>query len=103
MKYLITSKKNMELLISENYEKCFGFIVKNNDAKIRVIDYRAKPRILNRRIFLKNYLENTDDLNKFFALAEIMIAGRTNLVDFFSEMGKSHQWNAYKLHNQKIL
>lgn len=94
--YILTSQKNGRILATENYNECFDFIVKNKDTQIRTIDYTAKPRILNKRVFLKNFYENTQNKNKFFELLEVMIAYPNNRYDLLNLLDLKDDYKAYK-------
>jgi adenylate cyclase class IV len=96
MYYIITSKKKENILVTKNYNECFDFIVKNPDAKIRTIDHTAKPRILDKRNFLKEFYKNTDDKNKFFELVEIMVTYVNNMYDLLNSIGLKEDYKTYK-------
>ena len=96
MYYILSSKKKEKILVTQNYNECFDFIVKNHDAKIRTINHSAKPRILNKSIFLKDFYKNTEDKSRFFELVEVMITYRNNMYDLLNLLGLRDDYKAYK-------
>tara|TARA_R110000772_G_scaffold35637_4_gene85811 strand:+ start:25011 stop:25214 length:204 start_codon:yes stop_codon:yes gene_type:complete len=67
------------------------------------MDISAKPKTIDKRTFLKTYLKNTKDQNKFFILAEILVKGKNNLSDLFNAMGLMAKYRKFKEINEKIL
>ena len=96
MYYILTSKKKENILVTKDYNECFDFIVKNKDTKIRTINHNAKPRILDKRIFLKNYYENTQNKNQFFELTEVLIPYVNNMYDLLNLLGLKAYYKQYK-------
>lgn len=96
MYYIITSKKNEKILITKDYTECFDFIVKNKDVKIRTIDHTAKPRILDKRNFLKEFHKNVQDKNLFFELIEVLVPYRNNMYDLLNLLGLKDAYKMYK-------
>ena len=94
--YILTSKKKEKILVTKDYNECFDFIVKNKDTKIRTIGHNAKPRILNKQVFLKNYYENTQNKNQFFELTEILVPYVNNMYDLLNLLGLKDDYKAYK-------
>lgn len=94
--YILTSKKKEKILVTKNYNECFDFIVKNKDTKIRTIDHSAKPRILDKRIFLKKYYTNSLNKYKFFELVEVMVPYVNNMYDLLNLLGLKDDYKAYK-------
>lgn len=86
--YIITDAKKKAILVTKNYLEIFDFVLKNKKSKIRLIDYTAKPRILDRRTFLNSFLENTQDQEKFYVLARILVKGKNNLRAFYISLGE---------------
>lgn len=94
--YILTSKKKEKILVTKNYDECFDFIVKKKDTKIRTIDHNAKPRILDKRSFLKNYYENTQNKYKFFELTEVLVPYVNNMYDLLNLLGLKDDYKKYK-------
>tara|TARA_R110000823_G_scaffold310213_2_gene435025 strand:+ start:1127 stop:1438 length:312 start_codon:yes stop_codon:yes gene_type:complete len=96
MYYILTSKKKQKILATKDYTQCFDFITKNFDAKIKSMDISAKPITIDKRTFLKLYLKNTEDQNKFFLLSEILISGNNNLSAFLNPMKLMGKYRTFK-------
>lgn len=96
MYYVLTSKKKERIEVTKSYEDAYEFITKNHDAKIRTMDYNAKPKIMDKRVFLKAYYKSTENKNKFFELIDIMVTGRTNIYDLLNLLGLREDYRAYK-------
>ena len=101
--YIITGAKNGTLIITKNYLECFDFIVKNKDSKVRTIGASAKPRILDRRDFLREFILNTKDDVKFFILTEILIKRGDNFRKFLNSCDLIQEYRKYKENNSKVL
>jgi hypothetical protein len=101
--YILTGEKKQKILVSKNYVECYEFITKNKDTRIRKIDYSAKPRILDRREFLTNYIANTGDEVKFFLLSEILIKRKDDLRKFLNKSDLMQEYDKYKQMNAKFL
>lgn len=96
MIYIVTSKKKKKVIAESDYLKIAEFIKKNQDARIRTLDYTAKPRIMNRQKFLRLFLEATGNQIEFFALTEILVPSYTNFVNFISFMGLLKEYNQFR-------
>lgn len=94
--YILTSKKKEKILVTKDYNECFDFIVKNKDTKIRTIDHNAKPRILDKRNFLKDFYKNVQNKSKFFELIEIMVTYSNNMYALLNLLKLKDDYNAYK-------
>lgn len=101
--FVITSKNKEKVIATNSFVEAWAFITKNKDAKIRTIDFNAKPKIMDKRVFLKAFYESTFDKNnpnesknKFFQIAEIMVKGRTNLNELINLLGLREDYRAYK-------
>lgn len=94
--YLVTSKKKKKFIVESDYSIIAGFVKKNQDAKFRTIDYTGKTKILNRKKFLKEFIDATNDQINFFALCEILIPQYTNYITFISFMGFLKEYNQFK-------
>ena len=103
MYYILTSKKKNKILATKDYTECFDFITKNFDAKIKAMDISAKPIRIDKRTFLKSYLQNTQDQNKFFLLSEILISGNNNLFAFLNQMKLMGKYRTFKKINNETL
>ena len=101
--YIITGEKKQSIISTKSYVECYDFITKNKDAKIRKIDYTAKPRILDRRKFLTGYIANTGEEVKFFLLAEILIKRTDDLRKFLNSCNLIQEYDKYKKNNSHIL
>lgn len=93
---LLTSKANRSVYSTEHIGATYDWIIKNQDARIREVDYTGKPKIINKHIFLTRFLKFTKDKNKFFALARFMITERSNFVAFLSSIEMLEEWNEFK-------
>jgi len=101
--YLLTSKKKKRVLVTKNYEECFEFIAKAPDTRIRTIDYTGKSRILNRTVFFKNFIRNTEDIDKLFILIEAMVTGENNKNDLVLALKLRTEHNTWKEQNVNSL
>jgi len=103
MYYILTTKKDRGILVTQDFNKCYDFIIKHNDTKIRQMDYSAKPRIFDRREFLTTFRERVEDINKFFILTDALVKGKTNVLHFLSKLNLTLEYNAHKEHYSKLL
>ena len=101
--FILTTKKERGILVTQDLEKCYDFIVKHNDTKIRRMNHSAKPRIFDRRKFLKEFRENIKDINKFFILTDILVKGKSNVFYFLGELNLTQEYKAHKEHFKNIL
>lgn len=102
MYYILTSKKKNKILATKSYEESAEFIIKYKDSKIRTLEAEPKLRILDKRVFLKAYYKNTENKNKFFELAELMVKGSTNLYDLMNLLELREDYKNYKNNIDKI-
>lgn len=102
--YVLTSRKDKQVAVEKTAGKgCFDFIMWHSDAKVRIMDYHASPKILERRKFIQEYFKNTGDENSTFELAEKMIAGKNNILPLISLLGLTEQYVEYREVNRKNL
>lgn len=101
--YLLTSKRKKRVLVTKNYEECFEFIAKAPDTRIRTIDYTGKSRILNRTVFFKHFLRNTEDIDRLFILIEAMVTGENNKNDLVLALKLRPEYNIWKAENLNSL
>jgi hypothetical protein len=94
--YLLTSNKKQKILATKNYLEAYEFIKKYHDTKVRKVNYKAAPRVVDKRMFLQSFLENTKDQNKFFDLSEIMITGETNQIPFLKSVHLLERFRKYQ-------
>lgn len=94
--YIITSESNKSVYCTDNIGTAYDFILENQDARFRTVNHTAKPKIMNRELFLKRFYEFTKDKHKFFALATIIIRQRPNLSNFLSMEGLLEEYNQFK-------
>ena len=90
--HILTGEKKKKILVTENYNEMFDFIVKNKDTKIRTIDHTGKPKIFEKRSFLVQFFKNTNDKVKLFCLTRFIITGYTNQYDFLKMQGLSDEY-----------
>ena len=102
MWYVLTSKKRKKLLATQSLKACFVFIKKHSDTRVRFMYNDAKTSLVDKRVFIKHYLENTKELSSTFTLCEIMIKGTNNLRDFLRDIGKLEEYETHKINLQKI-
>lgn len=103
MYYIITSQKKKKVLATKSFISARDFIVKNKDSKIRQVDYNAKLKIMDKRVFLKLYYEATEDKNDFFQLAELMVKGSTNLRELINLLELRQDYREYKNNINKTI
>ena len=96
MYYLVTSRNNKDILVTKVITECYGFIVKNKDAKIRELDYSSNTKVIDKRLFIMDFHRLADDEHKTFILAEIMIKGGSNLNSFLVNNGLKANYFLYK-------
>ena len=96
MYYLVTSAKNKDILATKVITECYDFIVKNKDAKIRELDYSSNTKVIDRRMFIMDFYRLSEDEDKTFQLAEIMIKGGSNLNSFLVNNGLKANYFLYK-------
>ena len=101
--YLLTSKRKKRVLVTKNYEECFDFIAKAPDVRIRTIDHTGKSRILNRTVFFKNFLRNTEDIDRLFILIEAMVTGENNKNDLVLALKLRTEHNTWRAQNVNSL
>lgn len=94
--YLVTSKKKKKFIVETDYSIIAEFVKKNQDAKFRTIDYTGKTKILNRKKFLKEFIDATNDQINFFALCEILLPIYENHVTFISFMGYLKEYRQFR-------
>lgn len=105
MYFLLTSKKNKTLLPTKSFNEAYDFIVENQDAKVRTLNYTAKAKIIDRRIFLTRFYkslrssdetENRIHKERLFQLTEIMVKGKTNFYDFMNLLELTEDYRVYR-------
>jgi hypothetical protein len=101
--YIFTSKKHKQKLTTENIHDAFDFVKKYNDAKVWTMEWNTKPKIMDRRNFLKKYYELTQDKNKMFQMAEIMVKGEMNFNTFLRKAQLIRSYEKYKGLTEKFL
>lgn len=94
--YIITSQAKKKLICTENFNDAYDFICRYQDARVRTLDYTAKPKIMNKSNFLINFYKNTNDTVKFFRLAEVMVIGENNLNDLLNLLKLKKEYLIFK-------
>ena len=103
MYYIITDKSTERMVITKSYTKIFSFITENIKSKVRTIDINVKPLTIDRRVFLKDFLEKTKDNNRFFELTKIMIKQDNNLKIFLRSIDMLRKYEYYELNKNNVL
>jgi len=101
--YLLTDVTNETMICTDDFKKMFEFITKNRNAKIRTIDWTAKPNIVDRNVFLKKYLQKIKNSNNFFELANILIKRDDNRRKLISSVDLLETYDYYEQHKNDIL
>lgn len=96
LQYVLTSKQNRGVLATKNYQSMFEFIKKNQDTKIRTIDFTGKSKIMSKQLFLKNYYGSEKNKGKLFVLIQIMISSETAISTLISEMKLNTEYKEFK-------
>ena len=104
--YVLTSKRYKRILITKSFEEAYEFITKNyRDVKIRKMNWEAKPKIVDRRKFLREFFnatqgtdqdQATKNKHRMFQMAELIIKGKTNFYDFLHLMDMKVEYRKYK-------
>lgn len=94
--YIITSNQNKGVLATKNYSDIFEFVIKNQDAKIRTVDFTGKSKIMSKQLFLKNYYNSEKNQGKLFVLIQIMINSETAISTLISEMKLNTEYKEFK-------
>tara|TARA_R100000781_G_scaffold113591_1_gene82419 strand:+ start:15724 stop:16047 length:324 start_codon:yes stop_codon:yes gene_type:complete len=105
--YVITSKKWKRLVATRSFDEAYDFIMKNKDAKIRRMDYTARPKIMDKRLFIKEMYEDSqktpEDKQRVFKMTDRLIKGKNNHRDFLVLMGLREEYLLWKEITDKIL
>ena len=103
MYYIITSTKKKKVLATINLYECFEFIKVNKDAKVRTMNHTAKPRLIDKRLFIKRFLDHTGNENRTFVLVDLMIKGVNNQNAFLIQNDLKEKYDQFKKITDKNL
>lgn len=103
MYYVLASKRRKRLLVTQSFAEAGDFLLANKDTKIRTMEYDIKARIMDRRVFLKEYYTATEDKIKFFQLVHQMIKGHTNVYDLINLFGLREEYRVFVNNFDKML
>ena len=101
--YIITSQKKQTISCTTDFNVAYDFITKNIDARVRTIDFNAKPKIMNKSTFLIEFYKATNDNVKFFRLAEVMVTGQNNFNDLITLLGLKKEYQLFKKLDNNLL
>lgn len=94
---IVTSKSKKKVIATADYKEISDFVIQNQDAKFRTVDYTGKTKILSRQSFLARYLKNNSkEKETFFALVEILIPYYHNLRYFLSQHDLKEEYDKFK-------
>ena len=101
--YIVSDIKTGEILITKSYDEIYTFICVNKNAKIRLIDINIKPKIIDRRTFLTEYLKSTKNQNGFFELVKIMIKYDYDISKYLKSLNIYNEYKYYINNKTNIL
>lgn len=91
MYYIINSIKHRRCIVTRSLDKAYDFFMSNIDARVRVMDWEVRPRIMDKRKFIEelyNASEKTHaDKQRVFKITKRSIKGKNNKRDFLVSMG----------------
>lgn len=96
MYHIFTSKKNKTILATKSHNEAYDFIIKNKDTKVRTLDHNGKTKVIDKRMYLKTYYEETRKYKEFFQLLDFMIVGNTNKYDLINTLDLLEEYRIYK-------
>ena len=95
---MFSSKKSRKLLITNCMTEAFDFIITHENVKMKTINFKMKPKVLTKPVFLEMFWEETKDKYKLFYVANILVKGSTNFIAIVTKLNLNEEFKTHKKH-----